>query len=123
MARRTRAPDALKRRHLVESELSAPRALAIAESYLADARPFDALTFLSKAGATERLRELLREAAAGGDLFLVREIGALLGEPPSPETWLQVAEAAAAAGKERCAVEARRLAAAAARAGAGGGAP
>jgi hypothetical protein len=122
MARRTRAPDALKRRHLVESELSAPRALAIAEAYLADGRPFDALTFLSKAGAAERLRTLLGEAAAAGDLFLVREIGALLGEPPDPETWLQVAEAAAAAGKERYAVEARRLAAAA-RAGAGGGAP
>jgi hypothetical protein len=122
MARRTRAPDALKRRHLVESELSAPRALAIAEAYLADGRPFDALTFLSKAGAAERLRTLLGEAAAAGDLFLVREIGALLGEPPGPETWLQVAEAAAAAGKQRYAVEARRLAAAA-RAGAGGGAP
>jgi hypothetical protein len=112
MAREPRAPDPLKRRHLVEEALAAPKALAIAEAYLAAGRRFDALAFLAKAGARERLVALAREAVAEGDLFLVREIGALLGEEPGAETWNAVAEAAAAAGKERYAAEARRLAAA-----------
>jgi hypothetical protein len=43
-------------------------------------------------------------------VFLVREIGVLLGEEPGEEVWTAVAEAAAAAGKERFATEARRLA-------------
>jgi hypothetical protein len=112
MARSTRPPDALKRRHLVEETLPAPRALAIAEAYLAEDRIFDALGFLSKAGARERLLALQREAVARGDLFLVREIAGLLGEDPGASVWSAVADAAAATGKERCATEARRLAAA-----------
>ena len=110
MARRT--PDPLKRRHLVEEPLPAPRALALAEGYLAEERVFDALAFLAKAGATDRLRALQGEAIARGDLFLVREIAGVLGEEPSAATWSAVADAAAAAGKERCVTEARRLAAA-----------
>jgi hypothetical protein len=109
---RSRTPDPLKRRHLVEEALAAPRALAIAEAYLAEDRVFDAVAFLHKAGAQDRLRALQAEAVTRGDLFLVREISALLGEPPGAATWQAVAEAAAAAGKERCASEARRLAAA-----------
>jgi hypothetical protein len=112
MARKLRAPDALKRRHLIEEALPPARALAIAEAYLAEQRIFDALAFLAKAEAKDRLRELQREAVSRGDLFLVREIAALLGEEPGGATWSAVAEAAAVAGKERCANEARRLAAA-----------
>lgn len=112
MARSARTPDPLKRRHLVEETLPAPRALAIAEAYLAEDRVFDALAFLHKAGAPDRLRALQADAVARGDLFLVREVAALLGEEPAAATWLAVAEAAAAAGKERCATEARRVAAA-----------
>jgi len=47
-----------------------------------------------------------------GDLFLAREIAALLGEPPDARTWNALAAAAAAAGRDRSAAEARRLAAA-----------
>ena len=112
MAKTARPPDPLKRRHLVEDELPAARALAIAEAYLGEDRRFDALTFLAKAGATDRLRALQDDAVGAGDLFLVREIAVLLGEPPTAETWTRVASAADAAGKERCAAEARRLAAA-----------
>lgn len=110
MARTPRLPDPLRRRHLVEEPLPAPRALALAESYLAAGRTFDALAFLAKAGARDRLEALQGEAVAAGDLFVVREIAALLGAEPGTEVWSAVAEAAAAAGKERCAAEARRLA-------------
>jgi hypothetical protein len=110
MARRARTPDPLKRRHLVEEALPAARASALAEAYLAEQRVFDALAFLSKAGDADRLRSLRDEAVASGDLFLVREITALLGDEPGASLWNAVAAAAAAAGKERCANEARRLA-------------
>jgi hypothetical protein len=112
MARKVRPPDPLKRRHLIEDALQPARALAIAEAFLAEDRVFDALGFLKKAGADDRLRALQGEAIARGDIFLVREIAALLGEEPGAPAWDAVAAAAAAAGKERCATEARRLSAA-----------
>jgi hypothetical protein len=112
MAKLAKPPDPLKRRHLVEETLPPARALALAEAYLAAGQRFDALAFLAKAGAPDRLRSLRAEAVAEGDVFLVREIGALLGEEADAATWSAVAEAAAAAGKERYAAEARRLAAA-----------
>jgi hypothetical protein len=112
MAKTPKAPDPLKRRHLAEEELTAARALAVAEAFLAAGQRHDALGFLAKAGERERLRALRAEAVAAGDVFQVREIAALLGEEPDAATWNQVAEAAAAAGKERYATEARRLAAA-----------
>jgi hypothetical protein len=109
---KAKTPDPLKRRHLVEEGLPAPRALALAEAYLAEGRVFDALAFLDKAGEKDRLRALQREAIASGDLFLVREIAPLLGEEPDAETWRHVARSATSSGKEHYAVEAERLAAA-----------
>jgi hypothetical protein len=109
---KAKVPDPLKRRHLLEETLAPARAVAIAEAYLAEGRAFDALAFLRQAGAADRLRALQGEAVAGGDLFLAREIAALLGEAPDARTWNALADAAEAAGRERYAVEARRLAAA-----------
>jgi Flp pilus assembly protein TadD len=107
---RAKTPDPLKRRHLLEEALAPARALAVADAYLAEGRRFDALAFLAKADAKDRLRALLGEAVADGDLFLARETAALLGEPPDARTWRELAAAAEAAGRERYAVEARRLA-------------
>jgi Flp pilus assembly protein TadD len=109
---RVKTPDPLKRRHLLEEALAPARAVAIAEAYVAEGRRFDALAFLKKADARERLRELLAEAVTEGDLFLAREVAALLGEPPDARTWNALAAAAEAAGRDRDAAEARRLAAA-----------
>ena len=109
---KSKAPDPLKRRHLLEESLAPARAVAIAESYLAEGRAFDALAFLRKADAVDRLRALQAEGVTTGDLFLVREIASLLGEAPDARTWNALADAAEAAGRERCAAEARRLAAA-----------
>jgi hypothetical protein len=108
---RSKTPGPLKRRHLLEENLTPAKARAIAEGYLAENRPFDALAFLAKAGDTDRLRALAGEAAAQGDVFLVREIGTLVGEEPDAGEWREVARAASAAGKERYATEADRLAA------------
>jgi hypothetical protein len=103
-------PDPLKRRHWLEGELAPERALAVAEAYLVDGRLPEALSFLAKAGATERLEAVLAEAVAGGDVFLVREVSGLLRREVDASTWRAVAEGAAAAGKEHYAQEARRLA-------------
>jgi hypothetical protein len=82
---RSKTPGPLERRHLLEEALTPAKAKAIAEGYLAENRPFDALAFLAKAGETDRLRALQGDAVGQGDLFLVREIGALLGEDPDAE--------------------------------------
>lgn len=103
-------PDPLKRRHWIEEDLTPSRALEVAEAYLAAGRAIEAIVFLQKAEASERMAELLEEAAQAGDAFLVRALAAALGEEVPVETWERVASAADAVGKERYAKEARRQA-------------
>ena len=103
-------PDPLARRHLIERELAPEQSLRTAEAYLAEGRTWDAIAFLAKAGASDRLRALRDEAIAAGDAFLVRELARSLREDVSTEQWLAVAGAAEAAGKTRYAAQARRLA-------------
>lgn len=110
MARKS-IPDPLQRRVELERNLDAARALRIAEGYLDAGRVQEAVAFLKKAGARERLEALRDEAVGSGDAFLLREVALALGEPPGVATWNALAEAAAAAGKERYADEARRQAA------------
>ena len=107
MAKKT-IPDPLERRHLVERQLDPARALAIAEAYLAEERAQEAVAFLVRAQATERLEAVWRLAIQQGDPFLLREVAAALGRPPDGASWRELAEAAAAAGKDRYAAEARR---------------
>ena len=103
-------PNPLERRHLLERELEPARALAIADAYLAAARSLEAVAFLRKAGAKERLEALVQEALCEGDAFLLREVAQALGREPDAALWRQLAEAAAAAGKDRYVAEARRQA-------------
>jgi hypothetical protein len=105
---RSRIPDPLSRRHLVERELAPAQALAIAEAYLEQGRRVEALEFLRKAGARERLEALRREAVLGGDAFLLRAVAAQLGVEPDRQEWRALAEAAEAAGLGAYAAEARR---------------
>lgn len=107
---RAKAPDPLRRRHLLEGAPEPAKALAVAEAYLAEDRALDAVPFLARAGATEPLEALRTEAVAAGDVFAVREISAALGRPVDGETWRAVAAGAAAAGKDHYATEATRLA-------------
>ena len=103
-------PNPLDRRHLIERELAPAKAREIAEAYLAEERVWEAIAFLVKAGAQERLLELAEAASRAGDAFLVRELCRAAGREPTPAGWAETAAAARAAGKERFAAQAQRLA-------------
>ncbi len=105
---RSRIPDPLTRRHLIERELAPAQALAIAEAYLAQGRSVEALEFLRKAGAEDRLQALRRQAVEEGDAFLLRAVAAQLGVEPEGREWRALALAAEAAGKPVYAAQARR---------------
>jgi hypothetical protein len=61
---RSKLPDPLSRRHLVERELPAAQALELANAYLGEGRRVEAVDFLRKAGAADRLAALRAEAIA-----------------------------------------------------------
>jgi hypothetical protein len=103
-------PDPLERRHLVERELPAEQALRTAEAYLAEDRVWEAIVFLGKAGAADRLAAVRDGAIAAGDTFLVRELTRALRDEMPAARWREVVAAAEAAGKDRFAAQARRLA-------------
>jgi hypothetical protein len=103
-------PDALERRHLIEKDLSAAQALKLAEAYLADERVVEALVFLKKAGADDRLRAIAEQAKLDGDVFLMRQVGTWLGQPPSADDWRAAAAVAQERGKLRYAADAERQA-------------
>jgi len=107
----SRIPDPLKRRHVIESDQSPAQALALAEAYLEEGRSLEAVIFLSKAEASDRLAELRREAVETGDAFLLRSVVGAQGEHATSAEWSALALAAEAAGKERYATDARRQAA------------
>ena len=107
---RSRIPDPLKRRHLVDGSPSKAQALATAEAYLEEGRDIEALDFLALAGALERVAELRRQAVEQGDAFLLRAAARAAGESPTPVEWVDLMAAAEAAGKEYYAADARRQA-------------
>ena len=107
---RSELPDALARREWMEQPLDPARALRVAEAYLADERAAEAVAFLAKAGATERLAALRDEAIRTGDAFLLKEVCRALGEEPLADHWRRLRDAAAAAGKASYAAEAQRQA-------------
>ncbi len=107
---KSRIPNPLERRHLVERELSPEQATALADVYLADGRTEEAVAFLAKAGAEDRLRALWGEAAEVGNVFLLKQIAPLLASEPTHEEWQRVADAARANGKDFYAEAAQRLA-------------
>jgi len=105
---KSRIPDPLTRRHLLEGTLDAAKARAIAEAYLAEDRAQEAVAFLRRAAAEDALEALWRQAVEAGDAFLLREVALALGRSPDAATWEPLERAADAAGKGRYAAEARR---------------
>jgi hypothetical protein len=103
-------PNALVRREWIEQSLDAQRALRVAEAYLAEGRSAEAVVFLLKADARDRLEALRDQAVREGDAFLLREACRALGGEAEPTHWRALAEAAAAAGKQSYAAEASRQA-------------
>ena len=110
MARTGELPDPLKRRHLLEDKLDPAKALAIADLYLEEGRTNEALAFLVKAEARDRLEEMRDRAVADGDPFLLRQTCEALREEPGAERWRATAQAARAAGREAQANDAERQA-------------
>ena len=108
---KSQIPDPLHRRHELEKDLSPERSLAIAEAYLAEDRVVEALAFLVKAEARDRLAQVRDAAVAEGDTFLLREACVALGEEPQLAHWEGALVAAEAAGRDAYAEEARRHAA------------
>src|SRR5262245_65966119 len=86
---------------MVEREMAPAQALRIAEEYLAEGRELEAVDFLRKAGAGERLAELRREAIARGDAFLLRSVAVASGAPPTGDEGQALAPAAASTGRTR----------------------
>ncbi|MDH3264898.1 MAG: hypothetical protein OEM24_12990 [Paracoccaceae bacterium] len=101
-------PGPIERRHLIERELSTAQALRYAEAYLEEGLEVDAVAFLVKAEATDQLDALRVRSIEAGDGFLLRAVALATGNPPKPEEWKALAEAAERAGKERYAAEALR---------------
>ena len=60
-------PNPLERRHLVERDLSEAHALRVAEAYLEEGRTVEALDFLCKAEAEDRIADLRAGAVRAGD--------------------------------------------------------
>jgi hypothetical protein len=108
MMARSRIPNALARRHLMDKQMSDAQALQLAEAYLAEGRSIEALDFLARANASARLLELRSGALESGDVFLLRATARAMAEPPTRDEWSAIAVAAAAAGRELDAASARR---------------
>ena len=107
---KSKIPNPLERRHLVERELSREQATALADAYLAEGRAEEAVVFLAKAGAEDRLQALWADVAETGNVFLLKQIAPLLATEPTPGEWERVAEAARASGKQVYAEVALRMA-------------
>ncbi len=105
---KSKIPNPLDRRHLIEKNLSRAPALEIAEAYLAAGRTVEAVDFLAKADARDRLAELRSGAVEAGDVFLLRMVARAMEEPPGRAEWSAIAAAAEAAGRDGYAADAKR---------------
>ena len=105
---KAKIPGPIERRHLVEKTLPPEQARAIADAYLGEDRCLEAIDFLALAGAGDQLAALRQRALADGDAFLLRAVAAAEERTPTRDDWQQVEAAAAASGRDRYAVAARR---------------
>ena len=91
-------PDPLARRHLLEGRIAPEKARGVAEAYLAEGREVEAIDFLARAEAHERLESLRSAALEAADVFLFRAASSALGSETPAEVWSRLAEVARAAG-------------------------
>ncbi len=107
---KSKIPDAIERRHLIDRDLKPAQALRQAEAYLEVGRDQDAIAFLLKAEATDQLEAMRARAIGSGDVFLFRSVSNALGVTSERDEWRAISEAARAAGRDRYADEARGMA-------------
>jgi hypothetical protein len=103
-------PNPIERRHLLERPMDPAQALRYADAYLAEDRAIEAVEFLAKAEATDRLEEVAEAAIAAGDAFLFRQANDALRREPGADRWLRLAAAAESAGLTQYAQTAHRIA-------------
>ena len=107
---KSKIPNAIERRHLIERDLKPAQALRYAEAYLAEGRDQDAIDFLVKAEASDELAAMRQRAIDSGDAFLYRVVCSAIGAETDRGEWRTLSEAARAAGRERYASEALQMA-------------
>ena len=104
-------PNPMERRHLLEKPMDAKQALALADAYLEEDRDVEALDFLLKAEATDRLEALAERAIEKGDGFLLKAVLEAQGADfHAPAKWDRLAKSAEDAGKTLYADLAQRMA-------------
>lgn len=108
---KTKLPDPLSRRYLLEREIEPAKARALAEAYLEAGREIEAIEFFARAQVDEPLRSLQATAIERGDVFLMKSASEALKEEPAAGTWRTLEESARREGRERDAEMAFRLAA------------
>ncbi len=87
-----------KREFLAPGKASPQKLVEQADSFLRAGMDYDALRFLSSAGATDRLTEMIGRAVEEGDLFLYLQVQKTLGRDPAPQDLLKLSQTAAAKG-------------------------
>lgn len=105
---KSKIPDPLERRHLLEREIDGKLALRIAEAYVEADRAVESLAFFEKAGASEQIEGIGAQAIEAGDAFLFRQVCSSLGREPKAGDWERLAEHAERNGLERYAATAHR---------------
>ncbi len=89
--------NCLQKRDLFNRKAVDPKELVVwAERFLDQGNLMDAVEFFHKAGETERLLLLARQAKEEGDAFIFGRVYQLLGLKPQPEDWRELAEKARA---------------------------
>ena len=107
---KSKLPNAIERRHLIDRDLKPAQSLRYAEAYLEEGRDQDAIDFLVKAEATDQLEAMRKRAIDSGDVFLFRSVSTAMGVTSERDEWRSLSKAARAAGRERYADEAMGMA-------------
>jgi len=105
---KSRIPHPPPRKPHNEREIENEKSLALADIYLEQGRLVEAVDFLVKAEANDRIEALKSDAVADGDAFLLKAIADATRNDPGADAWRALAEAAETHGKALYAEMARR---------------
>ena len=90
----------LKKRDLLNSDKAGkPELIRFGERYLHEGRLSDTIDFFERAEHVEGLIQLEDQCVTQGDYFLLLRLARILGDSPSPEKWMCLADNALASSK------------------------
>ncbi len=98
----------LKKRDLLNSEISKEESCQLGDRLLEAGFFHDALSFYEKGNCKERLQNLFEKAWQEGDYFLVKTIAPLIGKTIPREEWIELGQVAEKLGKYLFALNAYR---------------